>query len=107
VSAGVALLLFHDLGATGQGSPSGQRKRSRSTGRLREPSEHHEVGISATRPNPGREARRPGGSQHPNHAGARLGRVDVVFEVASERYPLDERAATLMAEQLRVKAGRE
>jgi hypothetical protein len=33
--------------------------------------------------------------------------VDVVFEVASERYPLDERAATLMAEQLRVKAGRE
>jgi hypothetical protein len=33
--------------------------------------------------------------------------VDVVFEVASERYPLDERAATLMAEQLRVKAAHE
>jgi hypothetical protein len=30
--------------------------------------------------------------------------VDVVFEVASQRYPLDERAATLMAENLRVKA---
>jgi hypothetical protein len=33
--------------------------------------------------------------------------VDVVFEVASERYPLDERAATLMAESLRVKAAHE
>jgi hypothetical protein len=30
--------------------------------------------------------------------------VDVVFEVASQPYPLDERAATLMAEHLRVKA---
>jgi hypothetical protein len=30
--------------------------------------------------------------------------VDVVFEVAGQRYPLDERAATLMAENLRVKA---
>jgi hypothetical protein len=30
--------------------------------------------------------------------------VDVVFEVASQPYPLDERAATLMAENLRVKA---
>jgi hypothetical protein len=27
-----------------------------------------------------------------------------VFEVASQRFPLDERAATLMAEKLRVKA---
>jgi len=33
--------------------------------------------------------------------------VDVVFEVASERYPLDERAATRMAENLRVKAAQE
>jgi hypothetical protein len=33
--------------------------------------------------------------------------VDVVFEVASQRYPLDERAATLMAENLRVKAAHE
>jgi hypothetical protein len=30
--------------------------------------------------------------------------VEVVFEVASQRYPIDERAATLMAENLRVKA---
>jgi hypothetical protein len=33
--------------------------------------------------------------------------VDVVFEVASQPYPLDERAATLMAEHLRVKAAHE
>ena len=33
--------------------------------------------------------------------------MDVVFEVASERYPIDERAATLMAENLRVKAAHE
>jgi hypothetical protein len=33
--------------------------------------------------------------------------VDVVFEVASQRYPLEERAATLMAENLRVKAAHE
>jgi hypothetical protein len=33
--------------------------------------------------------------------------VEVVFEVASQPYPLDERAATLMAEHLRVKAARE
>jgi hypothetical protein len=33
--------------------------------------------------------------------------VDVVFEVASQPYPLDERAATLMAEYLRVKAAHE
>jgi hypothetical protein len=37
----------------------------------------------------------------------RLSGVDVVFEVASQRYPLDERAATLMAESLRVKAAHE
>jgi hypothetical protein len=33
--------------------------------------------------------------------------VDVVFEVASQRYPLEEQAATLMAENLRVKAAHE
>jgi len=33
--------------------------------------------------------------------------VDVVFEVASKPYPLDEQAATLMAENLRVKAAHE
>jgi len=33
--------------------------------------------------------------------------VEVVFEVASHRYPLDEQAATLMAENLRVKAAHE
>jgi hypothetical protein len=33
--------------------------------------------------------------------------VEVVFEVASQRYPLDERAATRMAEDLRVKAAHE
>jgi hypothetical protein len=33
--------------------------------------------------------------------------VDVVFEVTSQPYPLDERAATLMAEHLRVKAAHE
>ena len=30
--------------------------------------------------------------------------MEVVFEVASRRYPLEEQAATLMAENLRVKA---
>jgi hypothetical protein len=30
--------------------------------------------------------------------------VEVVFKVAGQRYPLDERAATLIAENLRVKA---
>ena len=30
--------------------------------------------------------------------------MEVVFEVASQPYPLDEQAATLMAENLRVKA---
>jgi hypothetical protein len=33
--------------------------------------------------------------------------VDVVFDVASQRYLLDERAATRMAENLRVKAAQE
>jgi hypothetical protein len=33
--------------------------------------------------------------------------VDVVFEVASQRYPLEEQAATRMAENLRVKAANE
>ncbi|MEK6274520.1 MAG: hypothetical protein AABM30_04200 [Actinomycetota bacterium] len=33
--------------------------------------------------------------------------MDVVFEVASQPYPLDEQAATLMAENLRVKAAHE
>jgi hypothetical protein len=58
-------------------------------------------------PKPRREDRRPRGSQHRHHGGDRLSRVDVVFEVASEGYPLDERAATLMAENLRVKAAHE
>ena len=33
--------------------------------------------------------------------------MEVVFEVASQRYPLEEQAATLMAERLRVKAAHE
>jgi hypothetical protein len=33
--------------------------------------------------------------------------VEVVFEVAHQPYPLDERAATLMAENLRLKAAHE
>jgi hypothetical protein len=33
--------------------------------------------------------------------------VDVVFEVASQSYPLEEQAATRMAETLRVKAAHE
>jgi hypothetical protein len=33
--------------------------------------------------------------------------MEVVFEVASQPYPLDERAATLIAENLRVKAAHE
>ena len=64
-------------------------------------------GRACDPPKPRLEGRRSGGSQHPNHAGDRLSRVDVVFEVASERYPLDERAATRMAENLRVKAAHE
>jgi hypothetical protein len=80
---------------------------SRSSRCLRELSERDEVGMERDPPKPMREDRRPGGSQHPNHAGDRLSRVDVVFEVASERYPLDERAATRMAENLRVKAAHE
>jgi hypothetical protein len=64
-------------------------------------------GRACDPPKPRREGRRSGGSEHPNHAGDRLSRVDVVFEVASERYPLDERAATRLAENLRVKAAHE
>ena len=45
--------------------------------------------------------------QHTHQGGASLGRVDVVFDIASHRYPLDEQAATLMAENLRVKAAHE
>jgi hypothetical protein len=48
----------------------------------------------------GASPRRPDG-------GDRLRGVDVVFKVASQRYSLDERAATLVAENLRVKAARE
>ena len=33
--------------------------------------------------------------------------MEVLFEVASHRYPLEERAATLVAESLRVKAAHE
>ena len=39
--------------------------------------------------------------------GARLSRVEVVFQVAGQRCPLDQRAATLMAETLRVTAAHE
>jgi len=54
--------------------------------------------------------RRPGPTQQSCRPWAeidRLSRVDVVFEVASQPYPLEERAATLMAENLRVKAAHE
>src|SRR5438874_10462574 len=57
-----------------------------------------------------RSRRRTDAREHhstPHHGGDRLSGVDVVFEIASEPYPLDERAATLMAEKLRVKAARE
>src|SRR6266540_6309748 len=57
-----------------------------------------------------RSRRRTDAREHhstPHHGGDRLSRVDVVFEVASQPYPLDERAATLMAENLRVKAAHE
>jgi len=43
----------------------------------------------------------------PSLGGDRLSRVDVVFEVASQPYPPEERAATLMAENLRLKAAHE
>ncbi|HEY3207317.1 MAG TPA: hypothetical protein VGJ58_10245 [Gaiellaceae bacterium] len=33
--------------------------------------------------------------------------MEIVFQVAGQRYPLDERAATVMAENLRVKAAHE
>ena len=46
-------------------------------------------------------------SWHPHQGGDRLSRVEVVFKVAGQPYPLDERAATLMAENLRVKAAHE
>ena len=45
-------------------------------------------------------------SHHPE-GGDRLSRVDVVFKVVSHPYPLDERATTLMAETLTVKAAHE
>jgi hypothetical protein len=45
-------------------------------------------------------------SHHPK-GGDRLSRVDVVFKVASQPYPLDERATTLMAETLTMKAAHE
>jgi len=56
---------------------------------------------------PRREDRGREDHSTPTRGGARLSRVEVVFEVASERYPLDERAATRMAENLRVKAAHE
>ena len=49
----------------------------------------------------------PGGSPRRPDGGDRLRGVDVVFQVASQLYPLDEQAATLMAEKLRVKAAHE
>jgi hypothetical protein len=54
-----------------------------------------------------RRPTRPEASQHPTQGGDRLSRVQVVFKVAGQRYPLDERAATHMAENLRVKAAHE
>src|SRR5512133_3671689 len=51
--------------------------------------------------------RRQGALLHPTKGGARRSRVQVVFEVAGRRYPLDERAATHIAEDLRVKAAHE
>ena len=52
-----------------------------------------------------RQKRSTRGASH--QGGDRLRGVDVVFEVASRPYPLGERAATLMAESLRVKAAQE
>ena len=58
----------------------------------------------ATSSSPGErtDAREHHSARH--RGGDRLSRVDVVFEVASQPYPLDKRAATLMAERLRVRA---
>jgi hypothetical protein len=54
------------------------------------------------------ELHRTDALQHHNTIrGARLSRVEVVFEVAGQRCPLDQRAATLMAETLRVTAAHE
>jgi hypothetical protein len=55
------------------------------------------------------QARKTDAREHhsAHHGGDRLSRVDVVFEVASQEYSLDERAATLIAENLRVKAAHE
>jgi hypothetical protein len=58
------------------------------------------VATAARRPTPASITAPPRG-------GDRLSRVEVAFDVASQRYPLDERAATLMAETLRVKAAHE
>ena len=65
-----------------------------------------EVGL-ATRTSPDAKADARERQNTRTVGGDRLSRVEVVFEVASERYPLDERAATLMAESLRVKAEHE
>ncbi len=67
----------------------------------------HEVGMEGEPPKTKARRSTPGRIRTPPDGGARLSRVEVVFEVASERYPLDERAATLMAENLRVKAAHE
>ena len=50
------------------------------------------------------DRRAPEHHSTPTRGGARLTRVEVVFEVAGQPYPLEERAATRMAESLRVKA---
>ena len=74
------------------------------------------LGRTAWRPHPeeervatgGQKTAAPGSITAPPPGGeARLSRVEVVFEVAGQPYPLDERAATLMAENLRVKAAHE
>ena len=79
---------------------------SRSSRCLRELSERDEVGMERDPPKPRLEDRRPEITAH-HQGGDRLSRVDVVFEVASQRCRLDEQAATLMAENLRVKAAHE
>jgi hypothetical protein len=63
-------------------------------------------GLRPTIRQTGQRSCRPG-TALPHHGGDRLSRVEVVFEVASQRYPLEEQAATLMAENLRVKAAHE
>jgi hypothetical protein len=61
---------------------------------------------SAT-PCPGEKTEAREDHSTPNDGGDRLSRVEVVFEVAGQPFSLDQRGATLMAENLRVKAAHE